>query len=179
MRQIILGGFLALLLLNGPALAGNLGDLGEANLRMSGNIVSQGCDVSTTSADVHIGDIPQYTFASAGDVSPAKGFDIKLINCSANITGSLITFSGTEADSSNTDLLALTDTSGAGEMASGVAIQILDNAGTPIALNKASGKQPLVPGDNALHFQLRYKATAVPVKPGNANSVMYFDMNYQ
>ena len=153
-------------------------DLGWANLRMTGNIIAESCDVGTTSADVHIGDFPQNSFAAVGDVSPAKGFDIKLLGCSAGISGSIITFSGT-SDTANTDLLALSDTSGSGSMASNVAIQILDNAGTSVALNKASQRQPLVPGDNTMHFQLRYKATAVPVKPGNANSVMYFDLTYQ
>ncbi|MCU6306351.1 fimbrial protein [Enterobacter quasiroggenkampii] len=176
MRHILLSSFIPLFLFTGNALAD---DLSGTNLQMSGNIIAQSCDIGTTSADVHIGDFPQYSFASTGDVSPAKGFDIKLLNCSPNISGSSITFSGTEADSSNTDLLALTDTGGTGDMASGVAIQILDNAGAPLALNKASEKLPLVAGDNTLHFQLRYKATAVPVKPGNANSVMYFDMTYQ
>lgn len=176
MRQNLLSSFLPLVLFSGHALAD---DLGWANLRMSGNIIAESCDIGTTSADVHIGDFPQNSFETVGDVSPAKGFDIKLLNCSPNITGSTITFSGTAADSSNTDLLALTDTGGTGDMASGVAIQILDSAGTPVALNNASAKQPLAAGDNTLHFQLRYKATAVPVKPGNANSVMYFDMTYQ
>ena len=64
-------------------------------------------------------------------------------------------------------------------MASGVAVQILDSAGVPIALNKASKLQPLTQGDNTMHFQLRYKAIAVPVKAGEANAVMYFDLSYQ
>lgn len=176
MLQRILSFLLPLLVCSGYASAD---DLGWANLRMSGNIIAESCDIGTTSADVHIGDFPQNSFETVGDVSAAKGFDIKLLNCSPNIMGSTITFSGTAADSAHTDLLALTDTSGTGDMANGVAIQILDNAGTPVALNKASAKQPMSAGDNTLHFQLRYKATTVPVKPGNANSVMYFDMTYQ
>lgn len=153
--------------------------LAWANLRIHGNIIDESCEVGTTSADVHIGDFPQSDFAAVGDVSAAKQFDISLLKCSPEVTGSKITFSGTSAGSGNTDLLALSQTSGSAEMASGVAVQILDSAGTPIALNTASMVQPLTQGDNTLHFQLRYKATAVPVQAGEANAVMYFDLSYQ
>lgn len=153
--------------------------LAWANLRISGNIIDASCEVKTTSPDVHIGDFPQSSFTSVGDVSDAKQFDISLLKCSPEITGSKITFSGTSAGLGNADLLALSHTSGSAEMASGVAVQILDSAGTPIALNKASMLQPLTQGDNTMHFQLRYKAIAVPVKAGEANAVMYFDLSYQ
>lgn len=153
--------------------------LAWANLRISGNIIDESCEVGTTSADVHIGDFPQSDFTAVGDVSAAKQFDISLLKCSPEITGSNITFSGTSAGSGNTDLLALSRTSGSAEMASGVAVQILDSVVVPIALNKASRLQPLTQGDNTMHFQLRYKAIAVPVKAGEANAVMYFDLSYQ
>lgn len=156
----------------------NVGELGHENLRMYGNIIAQSCDVGTTNADVHIGDFPQNKFETAGDTSEAKGFDIKLMNCSSGIAGSYITFSG-DSDVTYPDLLALKDTTGSGSMASNVAVQILDSKGAPIALNKQANLQPLIAGDNIMHFQLRYKATNVPVKPGNANSVMYFDIKYQ
>lgn len=160
------------------AVSANVGELGNENLRMYGNIIAQSCDTGTTNADVHIGDFPQNNFEIAGDTSPAKVFDIQLLKCSSGISGSYITFTG-EGDGTNPDLLALKDTTGSGSMASNVAIQILDGKGAPIALNKQTSLQPLSAGDNIMHFQLRYKATNVPVKPGNANSVMYFDIKYQ
>ncbi|MHA0863595.1 fimbrial protein [Enterobacter wuhouensis] len=89
-----------------------------------------------------------------------------------------MTFSGT-ADADNADLLALSDTSGAGGMASGVGIEILDPNKKPVALNSLSDEIPLTAGDNALTFYLRYKATQIPVSPGNASSIMYFDLVYQ
>lgn len=152
--------------------------LAYANLKITGNIIAESCDVDTANLNVHIGDFPQNSFETVGAVSPSREFDIKLLNCSPGISGTYITFSGI-SDANNADLLALSDTSESGGMASGVAIQVLGNTNAPIALNKPSMLLSLVAGDNDLKFKLRYKATAIPVKPGNATSVMYFDMTYQ
>ena len=64
-------------------------------------------------------------------------------------------------------------------MASGVAIELLDNNMNTIAINSTDNAYPITQGNNDLTFRLRYKATAVPVTPGNASSVLYFDVSYQ
>jgi type 1 fimbria pilin len=155
--------------------------LGWANFQASGTIISASCNVGTSSQNqtVNIGDFAANSFPSVGSVSPAKDFSIELTDCSNGITGTKITFSGTN-DSIDPSLLALTDTTGQGDMASGVAVQILDgNTGSPIALNQQAEQTLLKAGDNSLPYQLRYKSTASTVTAGNATAVMYFDLSYQ
>lgn len=155
-------------------------DTEPMNLTFNGSIIADGCDIAVASQNqsVHIGDFSTAVFSGAGSVSPAKDFDINLENC---VGKGSITFTGVP-DSNDPALLALTDTTGEGNIAAGVAIEVLDvNSGSPVPmrLGQSSGKYTLQSGDNTLHFQLRYKATQATVTPGNANAVMYFDMLYQ
>lgn len=148
---------------------------------MSGTVVAATCDVNTadTNQTVFIGSFGSNTFHSVGDVSASADLQIRLTDCSSGIAGATVTFSGIP-DSNNSKLLALSDTSGAGAMASGVGVEILDRNRKSLAINTASDSQPLVEGDNnTLTFYLRYQATKMPVTAGNASSVMYFDLSYQ
>ncbi|WP_278807845.1 fimbrial protein, partial [Obesumbacterium proteus] len=109
----------------------------------------------------------------------AVPFTIQLNKCSPNISTAGVTFNGTQFGSDPTQL-ALTDTSGSGDLAVGVVVQVLDNNG-PIALNSVNEtRYALHAGDNnKLPFSLRYQATQIPVKPGNGSAVLYFSMDYQ
>ena len=137
---------------------------GQVELDMTGTI-----DLRDFSAGI---------FKNVGDTSEWKQFDIKLNNCTSAISQSTVAFSGT-SDGSDPSLLALSDTSGGGGMASGVAIELLDSSMNAIAINSTDNGYPITQGNNDLTFRLRYKATAVPVTPGNASSVLYFDVSYQ
>ncbi|MCV2531638.1 fimbrial protein [Enterobacter wuhouensis] len=170
--RIVAGGLY--MLISGTACSSGNG----VEIDVSGTVVASGCDVSSTSQSVPVGDFSSATFKSVNDTSAEKDLPITLTNCSSDISGAAVTFSGT-ADADNADLLALSDTSGAGGMASGVGIEILDPNKKPVALNSLSDEIPLTAGDNALTFYLRYKATQIPVSPGNASSIMYFDLVYQ
>lgn len=153
----------------------------EVEMHISGNVVDQGCDVSTTSAlqSVHIGDFNISEFQAANIVSPAAALDIEINGCAAGIQGAKIYFSG-EADPQVPTLLKLTDTSGKGGMATGIAVQILDaQTQQEIPLNQVSALYPLKAGDNILKYQLRYKSTKAGATGGNANAVLYFDLVYQ
>lgn len=148
---------------------------------MSGTVVATSCDVNAadTTQTVFIGSFGSNTFHSVGDVSASADLRIRLTDCSSGIAGATVTFSGTP-DSNNGKLLALSDTSGARAMASGVGVEILDSSRKSLAINTASESQPLVEGDNnILTFYLRYQATKMPVTAGNASAVMYFDLSYQ
>ncbi|WP_213732069.1 fimbrial protein [Citrobacter europaeus] len=150
------------------------------NLTFNGSIIAEGCDVAVASENqtVHIGDFSVAVFSGTGSVSSAKNFEINLENC---VGKGSITFSG-ESNTDNGALLALTNATGEGDTASGVAIEILDlNSGAPqpLPLGQASSLYTLKSGDNTLRYQLRYKATQNIVTPGSANAVMYFDMLYQ
>ncbi|EML2681596.1 MULTISPECIES: fimbrial protein [Klebsiella] len=155
-------------------------DSGQVELDMTGTIVAESCDIDTASQNqtIHIGDFSAGIFQSVGDASEWKQFDIKLNNCTSAISQSTVAFSGT-ADGTDPSLLALSDTSGGGNMASGVAIELLDSSMNTIAINSTDNAYPITQGNNDLTFRLRYKATAVPVTPGNASSVLYFDVSYQ
>lgn len=65
-------------------------------------------------------------------------------------------------------------------MASGVGVEILDSAMNPVDLNKSLSIGTLKTGaTNTLNYSLRYKATEIPVKAGNASAIMYFDVSYK
>lgn len=148
---------------------------------MSGTVVASTCDVETADAlqTIFIGNFSSNTFHTAGDVSSTADLVIRLKNCSSGISGATVMFSGTP-DGDNGKLLALSDTAGKGNMASGVGVEILDANKKTVAINTASDSQSLQEGDNnALTFFLRYQATKIPVTAGNASSVMYFDLSYQ
>lgn len=154
---------------------------GAYNLQITGTILSRSCEVSSSSQNqtVNIGQFSAGMFRAAGDTSAAKPFSIVLNNCGPAATGVKMTFSGT-SDSSNAALLALSDTSGNGGMASGVGVEVLDASQQPLALNTLSSTAYAIkPGDNTLPFYLRYKSTQSTITAGNASAVMYFDLQYQ
>ncbi|MFP2237296.1 fimbrial protein [Pseudescherichia vulneris] len=149
------------------------------NLQLTGTILSRTCEVESTTQTVDIGQFSANTFPVTGSVSAAKSFDIKLTGCGSAATGTLISFTG-NSDSDNPVLLALSDTSTAGGMATGIGVELLDSQQKTLAINSASAPfYALQPGDNTLSFSLRYKSTQDVVTPGNATAVMYFDLQYQ
>ena len=152
----------------------------DGTVNITGSIYASSCDVDSNSQtkNIRIGDFAANSFSSVGDVQGNALLSITLNNCTAEIAGGAITFSG-DADTDNTTLLALSDTSGGGNMASGVGVEVLDKDGGQIPLNSQSKPFALSEGDNTLTFYLRYMATKIPVTAGNASSVMYFDLSYQ
>ena len=155
--------------------------VGSVNIQWTGTIVLSNCDVEINSQNqsIHIGDFDKSTFTQVGDVTSFKAFNINLKNCTTGIEGARVMFTG-QPDNNNPYLLSLSDTSGAGNLATGVGIEILDNSLNPLPINNTSSNLfPLSVGDNTLSFLLRYKATKIPVTAGNASSVMYFDISYE
>lgn len=153
----------------------------------SGTLLAKSCDVKTASKDqtVYLGTYDANDFLNVGDVSPAKQFAIELEGCptassmpySSGVSAN-VTFSG-EEDTDNSALLKLT----AGQdAATGVGVEILDNQDLPIALNGNTGFRELTlnaQGDARLDFKLRYKSTQPYVHAGQANALLYFDIDYQ
>lgn len=171
-----------------PFISGNVvaADLGMVNLIMTGTIITESCslDVPSQYQHVDLGGFPANSLTSVGDVTPTKPFTLRLNGCSnssgnlSSISDATITFSGTP-DGTDDSLLALSDFSGSGEMASGVAVQVLDKDMKAVALNTPTSVGTLNEGNNVLQYYLRYKVTSVPVKAGNASAILYFDMSYQ
>ncbi|SUY92929.1 S-fimbrial protein subunit SfaG precursor [Buttiauxella agrestis] len=159
-----------------------LADLGHVNLIMSGEIMKESCDIDANNLtqNVEIGDFAVGTFNSVGSVSADKSFKILLSKCSPEIKTAGVTFTGTAQAGGDSSLLALSDTTGTGNLAQGVAVQLLDSNKIPLAINSLNPvRYPISPGDNTLNFSLRYKAVSLPVVAGNANAVLYFNMDYQ
>ena len=93
-------------------------------------------------------------------------------------TKASVAFAGTAIDSSNTTVLALQN-SAAGS-ATNVGVQILDNTGTPLALDGAtfSAATTLNDGPNIIPFQARYYATGAATA-GIANADATFKVQYE
>lgn len=153
------------------------------NLEFTGTIVAQTCDVdiSSLSQSIDLGQFSVDDFPSAGTTTKFKPFNINLKNCSREISGTRIWFTG-QADSDNPSLLALTDTGMGNEnmLASGVGVEILDENQNDVRINNSdSAVYPLKAGRNTLSFYIRYKSTQPVVTSGNATAVMYFDLQYE
>ncbi len=156
---------------------------GSYNLHVFGTIVGESCNVDTQSVEqtVDMGEYSADDFPVPGSTTNPKKFDISLKGCTAAITDTQVWFTG-QADRDNPSLLALSDT-GKGHlstMATGLGVELLDSALTPIDINNTeSAHYPLAPGENLLTFFLRYKSTLPTVTSGEATAVMYFDLLYQ
>lgn len=156
-------------------------DTTSYNVKFTGTIISETCDVDVSSKNqsINIGTFSTSDFPTVGSTTIFKPVDISLQNCTQGISGAKVFFTGTQ-DSDNPDLLALEDTDGTGQMASGVGVEILDvNQKTVPINNTDSDLYALTKGTNTLAFYLRYKSTQATVKAGNATAVMYFDLQYQ
>lgn len=153
----------------------------DGQINFSGTIHSATCDVDVSSENqsINIGTFSASDFPTVGSTSIFKPFDISLQNCTQGISGAKVLFTGTQ-DSDNSNLLALEDTDGTGQMASGIGVEILDVNQKAVPINNTdSDLYALVQGKNTLAFYLRYKSTQATVKAGNATAVMYFDLQYQ
>ncbi|MCP2006220.1 UNVERIFIED_ORG: type 1 fimbria pilin [Buttiauxella agrestis ATCC 33320] len=151
---------------------------GNVGMSFTGTITDVTCDISEDSQNqtVNMGDFSTGSFPDVGSTTDSKSFEIKFKNCSDNITGAKMKFSGVQ-DKNDPTLLALSGSSP--EYASGVGIEILDESHTVIPINTISQGFPMVPENNTLMFFLRYKSTMSVVTAGSANSLMYFDVTYQ
>ncbi|AGB78825.1 P pilus assembly protein, pilin FimA [Enterobacteriaceae bacterium strain FGI 57] len=160
---------------------GNLKGADQVNMHIYGNVIDQGCDVATSSAmqNVFIGNFNISEFQAANAVSASADLTIDINGCAAGIQDARVYFSG-ESDPLAPTLLKLTDTGGSGNMATGIAVQILDaQTQEEIPLNSQTARYPLKAGDNALRYKLRYKATKEGATGGNATAVLYFDLVYE
>ncbi|HAS0880701.1 fimbrial protein [Enterobacter roggenkampii] len=158
-------------------------DNSSTNLMIFGTIIGESCnvDVSSKEQTVDLGKFDISEFPATGTTTPEKAFTIDLKNCSRAIQGTKIWFSGMP-DTNNPDLLALSDTGKgtAGEMATGIGVELLNAGMNPIKINNTESEiYPLKQGDNSLTFNLRYKSTLPEVTTGNATAIMYFDLLYQ
>ncbi|EEY5749955.1 TPA: type 1 fimbrial protein [Escherichia coli] len=153
----------------------------------TGQLLAKTCDITTGSKDqpVNMGTYDVNYFLNVGDVSGSHTFTINLEGCptttstvySSGVSAN-VQFTG-DADAINTTLLRLTSSA---DSATGVGIEILDSNDKIIAINSESGFKELIlnnNGDASLTFKLRYKSTQQNVHAGQANALLYFDIDYQ
>lgn len=158
----------------------DLGVDGVSLLKISvagANIISTTCNLDSTAIQVPFGDMPVDGFSSVGYTSQSKDFNIALTcNREANIS---ISLNGNQSsESSNTSVLALTNSGGQGT-ASGVGVQILYN-NNPLVLNQSIAlKKTDGNVKETFPFSARYYQTKSTVTAGDANATATLNITYQ
>lgn len=160
---------------------------GSGAVTFKGRILARSCDVKESDRNpiILLGEHDKKLFTHSGDVSPEKSLNITLINCQVNPhTHNMITlgFKG-ETDANDAELLKLASSNEQGDpltgIASGIAIELLDANNQRIALNSTIAV-PMQKGETPLPtVKLRYRATQVPVTPGEANAVLWLRLRYE
>ncbi|MBN6042976.1 type 1 fimbrial major subunit FimA [Citrobacter sp. ku-bf4] len=150
-------------------------------VHFKGEVVNAACAVDAGSVEqtVQLGQVRSAKLATAGSTSSSVGFNIQLDDCDTSVsTKASVAFSGTAIDTTNNTVLALQG-SAAGS-ATNVGVQILDNKGTPLALDGAtfSAATTLNDGTNIIPFQARYYATGAATA-GTANADATFKVQYE
>ncbi|HGM5490691.1 TPA: fimbrial protein [Serratia fonticola] len=151
----------------------------DGQVNFTGEIIDAACTVVNTPANplqVTLGKVAKTAFTGAGSTAAATKFTLQLKDCPATVSSASVKFDGTSVSGDNS-VLALTQDSG---VATGVGIQLSDDANTVLPLFTASKAYPLQSGSsvNNLDFVARYIATAATVTAGPANSVASFTVNY-
>ncbi|WP_330983219.1 MULTISPECIES: type 1 fimbrial major subunit FimA [Enterobacterales] len=152
------------------------------NVHFKGELVNAACAVSTESSNqtVELGQYRTASFTKTGDTSAKIPFSIVLNDCDPTVAATAaVAFTG-QIDATDTSLLSVASGSNT-DTASGVGIEIMDNASATLTPNGTvfSAAQNLVQGTNTLQFSARYKATADTTTPGQANADATFVMKYE
>lgn len=151
-------------------------------VHFTGSLVDAACAVSTDSTDQTV-DLGQYTlhhFKNVGDKTSVIPFQIKLEDCDTTVASTAaVAFSG-QRDSAQAGLLAIAS-GGNTETASGVGIQILDEASKAVIPDGStfSTAHTLIDGENTLNFSAQYVSTVAAPTAGQANADATFFMQYQ
>lgn len=151
----------------------------DGTIHFTGSISDEACTIDAASQDmtVDLGTISQSTLdGAAGQKASPTSFQISLSNCPATFTSAALKFDGT-TDSTDSSLLALDSEAG---VATGVAVELSDASGSPIAMQGASMDYPITTGTtNNLEFSARYVSTAPTVVAGTANATTEFTVSYK
>lgn len=152
----------------------------DGQVNFTGEIIDAGCTVVNTPSnplEVTLGKVARSAFTQAGDTAAPTGFTLQLTDCPATVNTASVKFDGTSVVGNN-HVLALTQGTG---VATGVGIQLSDDANTVLPLFTASKAYSLQSGTgviNNLDFVARYIATSATVTAGPANSMASFTINY-
>ncbi|WNN47002.1 fimbrial protein [Siccibacter colletis] len=141
------------------------------------NVVMNGvsCSIKNENVSVAIGDFKDTDFQQPGFTTGESAFTVGLTcDPGANIN---VTLHGKQnPDTSNTSVLALSDSDGGA--AQGVGVQILYND-SPLNIDEKVPIKQSAGGDEVLPFSARYYQTRPQVTAGTANTVATLDLTYQ
>ncbi|KMJ45493.1 fimbrial protein [Xenorhabdus khoisanae] len=152
----------------------------NGTIKFEGEVIQNACKVHGDSADqtVEMGVVSADAFKKVNDTAAPTSFQIKLVDCPADMKEKNVTikFDG-PSDSDNRDLLSLTKVDNA---ATGVAIGIYEaDTQARVSVAGASEQNLLHKGaDQELRFIAKYVATKEKVGPGSANAVTNFTVAY-
>ena len=154
---------------SGAALGTFQMDMDSFGARVGGSV----CTISTPSVVVDLGRHPSSAFAGIGSTTAARSFSIELRNCPAAIQYAIEPVTTIIGAAGNSVV-----TLNPGSTAQGIGVQLLNNAGNPMALwspvqASTSG------GSYTIPLQGRFYQTAPTVSPGSANAGMTFTITYQ
>lgn len=170
---------LSLLIITSSCISINSALSADGNINFVGEITDQACELGAGSnaLTVNLGKVSKTAFTAAGDTASATKFTIQLLNCPATVSNASVKF---DADSYAGDDSVITLTPDS-DSATGIGIQITDDANTVVPLFTASKQYALQSGTgvtNNLNFRARYIAKQASVTPGPANGSATFTINY-
>ncbi|OZS65914.1 ferrous iron transporter B [Proteus mirabilis] len=169
--------FIAMLIATTSIFVANNALAADGTIDFTGEIIDNACELAAGSdaLKVNLGKVSKTALPSAGVTAAATKFTIKLINCPATVSTASVKFDA-ESYSGDDTVIALKQESG---VATGVGIQITDDANTVVPLFTASKNYPLKEdGENNLDFIARYIAKTDSVTAGLANANATFTINY-
>ncbi len=169
--------FIAMLIATTSIFVANNALAADGTIDFTGEIIDNACELAAGSdaLKVNLGKVSKTALPSAGVTAAATKFTIKLINCPATVSTASVKFDA-ESYSGDDTVIALKQESG---VATGVGIQITDDANTVVPLFTASKTYPLKEGvENNLDFIARYIAKTDSVTAGLANANATFTINY-
>ncbi|MEX9974980.1 fimbrial protein [Providencia rettgeri] len=138
------------------------------------NIVVLNCSLKNTTLNIDMKDWYDTQFKNIGDTSDEVDIPIAL-SCLAGTNLKVTVTSNAVKNAANGQL----DLTGENK-ATGIALQLLNDFGKPIELNKKWTQQDGVPqGDYIFNWKARYIKTADKITPGSANATATVNIRYE
>lgn len=155
----------------------------DVQVQINGAILEQSCNIKSKDLTKNIifDDLNSSNFPSLGAVSDMQEVNVELENCTGNIDKMFYIFSGDEEPSDPSLLKIIGQPNSSSEnLASGIAIQILDENKKAIALNTHQKLNQLITSKTYnFKFYLRYKSISSTISAGDASSLLYLDLYYE
>ena len=162
--------------ISGLVLCDSVSYAADGEIDFTGSVIDTACTMdigANNKMSVILGNVAKTAFSGPDSVSSVTEFDIKLKSC-PEVTTASVKFDGVTVPG-NHEVLALTEETGA---ATGIGIQITDQANKVVAFETATDSYPLVAGDNTLPFYASFIQTDAAVVAGTANATAQFTINY-